>query len=138
LPGMHTVHCSICNKAVKGSTFKVRMARLRRHRKEAHPGAHRKSVRKALETKKLDPLRRRPLMVAKYVKGYIDYNGKATIRVLDRRPEMSLLPEFALYVKFRNMPHNIQDQMLKNAGLREEARGKWVLRSDNLSLFVYV
>ena len=50
-----TKHCSICGKAFKGE-FQDVMAKLRRHRKQKHPKAHRESVKKALKTKGiLDP-----------------------------------------------------------------------------------
>ncbi len=48
------VHCSICGKIspVDAKNFQERMAWLRRHRKESHPEAFRKSVKKAVKTKK--------------------------------------------------------------------------------------
>lgn len=48
------MHCSICGKASPSyaKTFDKQMAWLRRHRKEKHPKAHKKSVRKAQKTKK--------------------------------------------------------------------------------------
>ena len=55
-PRSKTVHCRICGKTIKGKDFAERMAKLRRHRKQAHPKAHRESVRKSLKTKGiLDP-----------------------------------------------------------------------------------
>lgn len=47
-----TVHCSICGYAVSGYNFQERMEKLRRHRKKKHPKAHKKSVKKTLETKR--------------------------------------------------------------------------------------
>ena len=48
------MHCDICGKAspsyCKG--FKRQMDWLRRHRKRKHPKAHKKSVKKTVETKK--------------------------------------------------------------------------------------
>jgi len=49
------IHCGICGKAIKGTTkapFKDRMDKLRRHRKKYHPKAFKKSVKKAIKTKK--------------------------------------------------------------------------------------
>ncbi len=47
------VHCSICGKTSPedAKNFQERMAWLRRHRKESHPEAFRKSVKKAIKTK---------------------------------------------------------------------------------------
>jgi hypothetical protein len=47
------VHCSICGKIspAEATNFEQRMAWLRRHRKESHPEAHRKSVKKAIKAK---------------------------------------------------------------------------------------
>ena len=47
------VHCSICGKIspIEATNFEQRMSWLRRHRKESHPEAFRKSVKKAIETK---------------------------------------------------------------------------------------
>jgi hypothetical protein len=47
-----TVHCSICGKAVSGYNFEERMSKLRRHRKNYHPSAHRRSTRKMIATKR--------------------------------------------------------------------------------------
>jgi len=47
-----TVHCSICGKAFSGESFKERMDKLRKHRKKEHPRAHKKSVKKAVKTRK--------------------------------------------------------------------------------------
>lgn len=47
------VHCSICGKESPDlRTFENRMAWIRHHRKLRHPYAHRKSVKKSLETKR--------------------------------------------------------------------------------------
>jgi len=48
------VHCSKCGKIspTSATTFPLRMAWLRRHRKRKHPKAHKKSVRKTMKTKK--------------------------------------------------------------------------------------
>ena len=47
------VHCSICGKISPedATNFEKRMAWLRRHRKDSHPEAFRKSVKKAVKTK---------------------------------------------------------------------------------------
>jgi len=47
------VHCSICGQVSPedAKSFEQRMAWLRRHRKEKHPGAFKKSVKKAIKTK---------------------------------------------------------------------------------------
>jgi len=47
------IHCSICGQISPESakSFEERMAWLRRHRKEKHPEAFRKSVKKAVETR---------------------------------------------------------------------------------------
>jgi hypothetical protein len=47
-----TARCSICKKAIHGKDFQDIMARLRRHRKFAHPKAFRASIRKGIETRK--------------------------------------------------------------------------------------
>lgn len=117
------------------------MAKLRRHRKEAHPKAHKESIKKALRTKGLlDPLKvkvRRHLIKKPKVKGFTDLKGEGTIRVLWR--EHDYFPEFALYPKRTKgaMPKHLAEP-LKDAGLKEEARGKWVLRTDKFSIFVYI
>lgn len=136
---MKTVHCKICGYPVKGTTFQARMAKLRRHRKTEHPKAHSESLRKALRTKaKLDPLKARKKLVATpRVLNLKDYKGQGFIRVLWRANETTF-PEFALYVKFRGMAHQMQDDMLKDAGLTEESKGKWVLRTNKFSIFVFV
>jgi len=49
------LHCRVkgCSWTVSMSLpFEERMAKLRRHRKRSHPTAHKKSVRKAVRTKK--------------------------------------------------------------------------------------
>jgi len=47
------VHCSICGQTSPetAKNFEERMAWLRSHRKEKHPEAFRKSVKKAIKTK---------------------------------------------------------------------------------------
>ena len=48
------MHCKICGKASPSDKkdFKSQMAWLRRHRKKKHTKAHKKSVKKAVATKK--------------------------------------------------------------------------------------
>jgi hypothetical protein len=128
-------HCSICGKAFKGSFFNV-MAQLRRHRKQAHPKAHRESVKKTLKTKGLaDPVIhvRRKLVNAPPVKSFKDFPCSGLIRVLDR--EKDKFPEFALYPRARNKAKI--EKSLRYAGLKEEEKGKWVLRTDRFNIFVY-
>jgi len=47
------LHCSICGKPVAkmSLTLDSRFAKLREHRKKAHPAEHEKSVKKALKTR---------------------------------------------------------------------------------------
>ena len=55
MPLKKNIKCSICGKRIRGTKdveFKERMAKLRRHRKRSHPKAHKKSIRKALKTKR--------------------------------------------------------------------------------------
>jgi hypothetical protein len=49
-----TIHCRVkgCKATIRGATFEVRMAKLRRHRKRKHPRLHRESVKKTLKTKR--------------------------------------------------------------------------------------
>jgi len=49
---MKTIRCGICGRRIRGGSFEVRMAKLRRHRKRAHPRAHRASIRKAARTRR--------------------------------------------------------------------------------------
>lgn len=117
------------------------MKRLRSHRKNEHPKAHKQSVRKTLRTKaKLDPETkvRKKLITVPRVINFKDFQGKESkIRVL-HRANSTLFPELMIYVKFKGMAHEIQDDMLKDAGFTEESRGKWVLRTNKFSIFVYV
>jgi len=46
-----TVHCKICHAPISGSTFKERMAKIRRHYKKYHPAAFARMIRKAVATK---------------------------------------------------------------------------------------
>jgi hypothetical protein len=112
------------------------MAKLRRHRKQAHPKAHRESVKKALKTKGiLDPEKlkaRRGLINKPHVLGYSDYKCSGLVRIL-RRVE-DIFPEFALYPSGKTI---IVPSLLQ-AGFNEESRGKWVLRTNKFNIFVYI
>ena len=131
-----TKHCSICGKAFKGS-FQDVMAKLRRHRKQAHPKAHKKSVKKTLKTKGiLDPLKvRKGLTKKPKVLNYMDYKGEGLMRVLVR--EKDRFPEFALYITKPKAWQTTKDALI-DAGLMEESRGKWVLRTNKFNIFVYI
>lgn len=113
------------------------MAKLRSHRKQKHPKAHKESVKKALRTKgKLDPKTikvRKKLIANPPVIKFKDYKGSGLIRVLTR--EGDFFPEFALYPK-----HVTRDMLLSftDAGFTDEGRGKWVLRTNKFSIFVYI
>lgn len=47
-----TIHCSICNKAIKVENFADAMSKLRRHRKKYHNRAFKQSIKKGIETRK--------------------------------------------------------------------------------------
>lgn len=49
---MKTVHCSICDAPIRGSTFNARMTKLRRHYKRQHPAAWKRSTRKGVKARK--------------------------------------------------------------------------------------
>lgn len=134
---MKTVHCSLCGKAISGKNFLERMTKLRRHRKQAHPKAHKESVKKAVKTRMThDPVIhiRRKLQAWPPVASYKDYQAPGLIRLLKRKDDV--FPEFAFYPQTPNVAKIIKG--LKHAGLKEEERGKWVLRTDNFSIFVYM
>ncbi len=46
------IHCKICGKAFRAKNFEDGMAKLRRHRKKYHYSSFRKSVKKAVATRK--------------------------------------------------------------------------------------
>ena len=144
---MKTVHCRLCGKAIKGRNFAERMAKLRHHRKQKHPTAHKRSVAKAMVTKgydrkwrkraRLDPealKARRGLIKKPKVEAYTDHKASGLIRILERQ-EGTLFPEFALYAKSNR---KLLTESLKDAGLKEEAKGKWVLRTNKFNIFVYL
>ena len=132
---MKTVHCRLCGKPIKGMDFAERMKKLRHHRKEKHPKAHRESVKKALKTKgKYDPLKvRKGLTNKPKVHRFIDQKARGLIRVLYRKDD-TYFPEFALYTTKK--AHIIGS--LLHAGLKEESKGKWVLRTNKFNIFVYI
>ena len=133
---MKTVHCRLCGKPIKGRDFAERMKKLRHHRKEKHPTAHRKSVKKTLKTKGIyDPLKaRRGLIKKPKVLSFKDYDAKGLIRLLNR--ENNLFPEFAIYPTTHKLV-TLQD-CFKDAGFKQESRGKWVLRTNKFNIFVYI
>lgn len=49
-----TIHCRVrgCGKAIYAENFEDGMAKLRRHRAKEHPSLFRKSVKKAVATRK--------------------------------------------------------------------------------------
>lgn len=97
-----------------------------------------KPTKRAVKKRKLDPeLKERNLTATPRVVKFKDYKGKGLIRVL-WRANKTLFPELALFLKFRGMAHELQDDMLKDAGLTEEKNGKWVLRTNKFNIFVYV
>jgi hypothetical protein len=49
---METVRCSICGKTFRVKNFADQMAKIRHHRKVAHPKAFRASVRKSIVNRK--------------------------------------------------------------------------------------
>jgi len=132
---MKTVHCRICGYSIKGTSFQARMKKLRSHRKLEHPKAHKESVKKTSKTKSvLDPIKQRKKLIATpRVLKFKDFKGSGLIRVLTR--EGSFFPEFALYPN-----HVTRDMMLSfvDAGFTDEGKGKWVLRTNKFSIFVYV
>ena len=77
---------------------------------------------------------RRKLINKPAVKSFKDFPASGLIRVLDR--EKDKFPEFALYPRARNKSKI--EKSLRHAGLKEIETGKWVLRTDNFNIFVYV
>jgi len=76
---------------------------------------------------------RRALIDTPRVKRFRDFKGAGLLRVLERSSD--LFPEFALYMR---QGGSMVLRSLEDAGLKEEERGKWVLRTDRFSIFVYV
>lgn len=77
---------------------------------------------------------RKKLISKPKVKGFKDFNSPGLIRVLDR--EKDKFPEFALYPRARNVGKVVKS--LRDAGLKQEEKGKWVLRTERFNIFVYV
>jgi hypothetical protein len=93
------------------------------------PKAHKR--KKVQKTK--DPKVRRHMISKPAVKSFKDFPASGLIRVLDR--EKDKFPEFALYPRAKNKAK--VEKSLRHAGLKEEETGKWVLRTDRFSIFVY-
>jgi hypothetical protein len=126
----------LCGKAFKGSFGEV-MKKLRGHRKQAHPSAHKRSVKKSMKHRKLDPLKTRTRMISKpKVVSFKDIKADGLVRVLFRVGN-DRFPEFALYPKKTKFSMEMK-AALHNAGLTEEAKGKWVVRTNKFNIFVYV
>lgn len=47
-----TIRCSICHKSFRVKSFEDGMAKLRHHRKLAHPRAFKESIKKGIRTRK--------------------------------------------------------------------------------------
>jgi hypothetical protein len=88
---------------------------------------HRKAKKKTIKVRK-------KLISKPAVKGFKDFNSPGLIRVLDR--DKDKFPEFALYPRARNAGKVVKS--LRDAGLKQEEKGKWVLRTDRFNIFVYV
>ena len=76
---------------------------------------------------------RRKLIATPKVKRFRDFKGGGLLRVLERSND--LFPEFALYMRSGG---SMVLGSLEDAGFKEEERGKWVLRTNRFSIFVYV
>ena len=48
---VRTIHCKVCQHPISGYDFPKRMAKLRHHYKEAHPGRFTKMVKKSAKTR---------------------------------------------------------------------------------------
>jgi hypothetical protein len=70
------------------------------------------------------------------VQSFKDIKADGLVRVLFREAD-GRFPEFALYPKKSKYSLEMK-AALHNAGLTEEARGKWVLRTNKFNIFVYV
>jgi hypothetical protein len=80
---------------------------------------------------------RRGLTTKPKVVKYTDFKCRGLIRILIREPtkdssRWNVFPEFALY------PMNLRADILKDAGFKQESKGKWVLRTNKFNIFVYV
>jgi hypothetical protein len=71
------------------------------------------------------------------VQSFKDFQASGLVRVLTR--EGDLFPEFALYPRGNRITMKRQiGRSLRDAGLKEEAEGKWILRTNKFNIFVYV
>jgi len=52
---VRTIHCKLCREAISGYDFPERMRKLRSHRKEHHPEAFKKSIKRGIKTKEGNP-----------------------------------------------------------------------------------
>jgi len=78
---------------------------------------------------------RRKLINKPAVKSFKDFAASGLIRVLDR--EKDKFPEFALYPRARNKAKI--EKALRDADFQQpkDEPGKWVLRTDKFTVFVY-
>lgn len=82
---------------------------------------------------KLDPLKaRKGLIKSPQVLRFNDLKGDGLVRVLHRK-DGSYFPEFAFYPRSRTFLR----ESLRDAAFNEEEAGKWVLRTNKFSIFVY-
>lgn len=75
---------------------------------------------------------RRGLTTKPKVIRYSDYKCSGLVRILHRVDDA--FPELALYPSGKT----IIVPSLQDAGLKEESKGKWVLRTNKFNIFVYV
>jgi hypothetical protein len=76
---------------------------------------------------------RRGLTTKPKVVSHADLKADGLIRVLIRQNQTAF-PEFAFYTRARKD----LEVALSDAGLKEESKGKWVLRTNKFNIFVYV
>jgi hypothetical protein len=118
---------------MKPRTKKAILTAIKEGRK-AKLGIRKVTARMLKQAGVLDPdikVRRR-LIKKPMVLDYYDFEADGLIRVL-LREDKTLFPELALYTK----PYVDVLESLRQAGFREEERGKWVLRTDKFNIFVY-
>lgn len=160
MTGYKEVTCRTCGELIKrfrrsayprGHVPKSLILKaIRRHYKEAHPRKFKEFAKKAVKTKKARGIldaslyvleeyapepkikARRKLISKPKVIGFEDFDGDGLIRVLERTKDF--FPEFAFYMKAW-LP--MLERSLKHARFKEEERGKWVLRTNKFSIFVY-
>jgi hypothetical protein len=96
-----------------------------------------KRVKHGLYDPKKKPLKVRKRLTDKpKVLKFKDIKADGLVRVLFREAD-GRFPEFALYPRKTKYSMEMK-AALHNAGLTEEARGKWVLRTNKFNIFVYV